>query len=125
MRLAYVALALATIALGLAVHLYGGALEPSVRDVTGDILWAAMMMWIISVIVPDRTLLFRGTTALAICFAVELSQLYHSPSLDAVRQTTLGQLTLGTGFDVRDLFAYTIGVVGAALVDRTIRPRTG
>jgi len=37
-RVAYVALALATILLGLTLHLYGEALGPTTRDVVGDIL---------------------------------------------------------------------------------------
>jgi hypothetical protein len=55
---------------------------------------------------------------LAICFAVELSQLYHAPALDALRETTAGHLVLGSGFDPRDLIAYAAGVCAAALVDR-------
>jgi len=51
-RWIYVAFALGTIALGLAVHSYGGALNPTSRDVIGDVLWAAMIAWWIGAINP-------------------------------------------------------------------------
>ena len=118
-RSTYVALALATFVVGLSVHFYGDHLHPSARDVMGDILWAAMIVWWVSAIAPRRSLLSRGTTALAICFAVELSQLFHTPGLDQLRNTAIGQLTLGTGFDSRDLVAYGVGVLAAIFLERT------
>jgi hypothetical protein len=103
------------------VHSYGDALGPTSRDVIGDIIWAAMIAWLIGAIAPDRSLRARILAAVAICFVVELSQLIHNPTLDMLRRTTVGQLTLGTGFDVRDFFAYTAGVLAAALLERTWR----
>lgn len=120
-RVAYVALALGTIVLGLTVHLYGDALGPTSRDVVGDIIWGAMIAWWVAAIAPDRSLRARSVAAVAICFAVEMSQLYHTPALDMLRRTTVGQLTLGTGFDLRDFLAYTVGVLAAALLERTGR----
>jgi hypothetical protein len=122
-RLLYVALALGTIALGLGVHWYGAAFGPTVRDVIGDALWAAMIAWWVAALVPGSSLRGRGVVALAICFAVELSQLYATPTLDALRHTTAGHLVLGSGFDLRDLLAYTLGVLAAALIERTLRVR--
>lgn len=52
-----------------------------------------------------------------ICFAVEASQLFHTPGLDAFRATTVGQLVLGSGFDSLDLASYTAGVLAAALLE--------
>ncbi|HET7457037.1 MAG TPA: DUF2809 domain-containing protein [Gemmatimonadaceae bacterium] len=116
-RLAYVALAIGTIAIGLAVHLRGTALPPAARDVLGDALWAVMIAWGVSAVVPAAPRRVRGTAALAVCWAVELSQLYHAPLLDTVRATTAGHLVLGSGFDPRDLAAYAGGVVVAMLLD--------
>ena len=117
-RLPYLALALGTIALGLVVHLRGHALGPALRDITGDTLWAAMVTWLTATLVPDARLRTRAIAALAICFGVEFSQLYHAPVLDAMRGTTAGHLVLGSGFDPRDLAAYAAGITTALLIER-------
>jgi hypothetical protein len=116
-RAAYVALAVLTIALGLLVHRRGEALAPSVQDILGDALWAAMMMWWVSAIAPAASLRARVASALAVCFAVEFSQLYHTPALDRLRDTGAGHLVLGSDFDPRDLAAYTIGVLAVGAVE--------
>jgi Protein of unknown function (DUF2809) len=118
--LRYVALAVATMALGLAVHQGGGALSPGVRDVLGDALWAAMVSWWIAAAAPSIRLSRRAATAIAFCFAVEFSQLYHAPALDAIRRTTAGHLVLGSGFDPRDFAAYAAGVLATVLLERSI-----
>jgi hypothetical protein len=118
-RLAYIALALGTVAVGLLVHLRGAALGRAARDITGDALWAAMIVWWVSALSPRAPLAARGTAAFAVCAAVELSQLYHAPVLDTIRATRLGHLFLGSGFDPRDLLAYALGVAGAALLEAT------
>jgi hypothetical protein len=118
-RVVYVAAALATIVVGLAVHLGGTGLPPAVSDVLGDGLWAIMVTWWVSALWPRRARGGRAALALGICYAVEVSQLYSTPGLDAVRRTTLGHLVLGSGFDLRDLAAYALGVLGALLIERT------
>ena len=112
-RLAYAGAALATVALGLAVHRRGGALPPAVRDVLGDALWAAMVYWCVGAGWPRARWTARARAALAFAFGVEFSQCYHAPGVDAVRATTLGHLVLGSDFDARDLLAYALGVAGA------------
>ena len=122
-RTRYLAAAVGTIALGLAVHQFGTGLGPSARDVAGDALWAIMMTWWVSALYPNARLWLRGGSALAICFAVETSQLYHTPALDAMRGTFIGNLTLGSGFDPRDFLSYTLGVLVAALLEWTVTRR--
>jgi hypothetical protein len=117
----YVALALATIVVGLAVHLHGSALGNATRDVVGDALWAMMITWWIGAIVPHTPLFGRAALSYGICVAVELSQLYHSPSLDALRATFVGHLVLGSGFDPRDLAAYILGVGASVLLESAMR----
>src|SRR6185437_1130159 len=122
-RLAFVALAVGTIALGLIVHWRGTLLPATLRDVLGDALWAMMIGWWIGALVPNARLASRAGLALAICWIVEVSQLYHAPLLDAWRRTTPGQLILGTGFDLRDLGAYAVGVLAAAVFELSVRRR--
>jgi len=123
-RLLFVALALGTTGLGLIVRLHGGALSPVVRDVLGDMLWAAMVTWLIAVLAPAMRLPLRAVLALAFAFIVELSQLYHAPALDTIRQTTIGHLVLGSDFDPRDFLGYAAGVVVAMLLDRQLAARS-
>src|SRR6185437_1384127 len=120
-RLAFVALAAGTIAVGLIVHWRGTLLPATLRDVLGDALWAMMICWWIGAVVPNSRVASRAGLALAVCWIVEVSQLYHTPLLDAWRRTTPGQPILGTGFDVRDLGAYAIGVLAAALLELSVR----
>ena len=111
-------LAAGTIAIGLAVHRHGQALAPDVRDMLGDALWAAMAFWLVSALAPTARRAWRAIASLAICVVVELSQLWHLPVLDGWRRTTVGQLTLGSGFDPRDFAAYAAGVIAGVLVER-------
>jgi hypothetical protein len=120
-RASYIALALGTIALGLGVHWRGAPLGPTLRDVFGDALWAAMVTWLVGAVAPGVSLRIRAATALALCVGVEVSQLFHTTVLDALRTTTAGELVLGSGFDPRDLAAYTLGVLAAALLERAAR----
>jgi hypothetical protein len=119
-RALYIALALGTIVLGLAVHWRGGPLGPTLRDVLGDALWAAMIAWWVGALAPGASLRIRALGALSLCFGVEVSQLYHTTALDALRGTVAGQLVLGSGFDPRDLVAYTLGVLVAAFLERSL-----
>ena len=125
MRLRYLSAALLTIAVGLGVHIGGSFIPPVARDVMGDALWAAMMFWWISALLPRSQFVSRAGIALGISWIVELSQLYHAPSLDAARDTTIGSLILGSGFDARDLVAYAGGVVTAVLIEAMVRRRAG
>jgi hypothetical protein len=75
-----------------------------------------MIFWIVSLAAPNGALLPRAAAALAICFAVELSQRIDHPALGAVRGSSLGHLVIGSDFDARDLAAYTAGIAAAVLL---------
>ena len=119
-RARYLMLTGGTIILGLVVHLRGDSLPPSLRDIVGDALWTAMVVWLLAAAVPTLRLPFRSGVAIAISYGVEFSQLYSSPALDALRSVTLGHLLLGSGFDSRDFVAYAVGVLAAVLVERGV-----
>lgn len=122
-RLYYSALALATIAIGLAVHLYADGFPAAIRDMLGDALWGAMIFWLMSAAVPATKMPIRIALAVGICFAVELSQLYDGTDFVALRSTTVGHLVLGSDFDPRDFISYSLGVLGAAALGRRISRR--
>jgi hypothetical protein len=117
----YLAAAVATMLLGLWVHRGGAGLQSAARDIAGDAIWAAMIAWGVAAVIPTRPLIARSVAAFGLCAAVEVSQLVHTPTLDAWRASTLGALVLGSGFDPRDLASYAIGIVTAAATERIIR----
>ena len=116
-RAPFAVLALTTVALGLLVQRLGSMLPRFLGDVLGDALWAMMIVWLASVVAPAFPRSKRALVALAFCWAVEVSQRYHAPALDAWRATTIGRLTLGTDFDPRDLAAYALGVLAALMLE--------
>jgi hypothetical protein len=107
----------------LAVSQFGTALPARGRDVLGDALWALMITAWLGALLPRVAWRDRAIGALVICWTVELSQAYHASLLDSWRRTTLGHLVLGTDFDVRDLGAYAVGVVAAAVIEVAVRRR--
>jgi hypothetical protein len=109
-----------TIATGLAVHFHGGRLGATARDMTGDALWAMMLTWLLGAAAPAIALRTRAIAAIALCAAVEVSQLLHFAALDALRRTTAGHLVLGSGFDVRDFASYALGILAAILLERAV-----
>jgi len=122
-RATYVVLALGTIAVGLLVHRATSGLDLAMRDVLGDALWAAMMLWWVSAAAPNARLVSRLAAAFGICVLVELSQFIHAPFIETMRLTTLGHLVLGSDFDPRDLAAYALGVSAAALLEWVVLRR--
>ncbi len=115
----------ATIAAGLIVHWYGTILPALARDVLGDALWAMMIYWATGAASPTARIGARVAGAVAVCWGVELSQIYHAPWLDHLRATTPGHLVLGSDFSGRDLGAYVVGVLGAAVLEAAVRRSGG
>ncbi|UEG53063.1 DUF2809 domain-containing protein [Mucilaginibacter daejeonensis] len=76
----------------------------------GDLLWALMVYLIVRFLFIRSTIKKVAVISLAFCFAIEFSQLYHAPWIDALRQTLFGKLVLGSGFLWGDLLAYMAGV---------------
>ena len=101
----------------------GTALSDRVRDVLGDALWALMITAWMGAFLPRASWRSRALAALLICWAVEISQAYHAPTIDAWRDY-VGHLVLGTDFDVRDFGAYAIGVIAAVAIELGARRRS-
>ena len=121
-RLTYLSLLAGTIALGLASRRYADALPAAVATYAGDTLWAAAVYWGLGLVSEGRTAGRRAAMALAIAVAVELTQLYHAPWLDALRATRLGGWLLGFGFLWSDLACYAAGVGAAFALERLLAP---
>lgn len=119
-RLAYGAIVLAVIALGLASRKFPGLFPASLGKYPGDALWTMMVFFALAMIAPRMTIARLTLWALAISYAVEFGQLYQAPWIVAVRAHPLGHLVLGTAFGWMDLVAYTAGAVVAMLIESFI-----
>jgi hypothetical protein len=120
----YLALAAATVALGLASRRFRSALPAFVGAYAGDVLWAAMVYLLAAAVWPRASVrrLAVGTAVFAL--AIELGQLYHAPWIDAVRHTRIGGLVLGFGFLWSDLACYAAGIALAAALDAVLTRRS-
>lgn len=116
----YAGLLLGTIVLGLATRRYPAAFPALVATYGGDALWAAMVLWLLALVRRTATTPSLAMGALAIAYAVEVSQLYRAEWIDAVRATRVGALLLGQGFVWSDLVSYAVGVVLAAGLDAVL-----
>jgi hypothetical protein len=114
-------IALAAI-LGIGSRRFAHALPRLVAAYAGDTMWGLAAFAAIGFLRPRAST--RTVTLLAMTFsvAIELSQLYHAPWIDLIRETTLGGLVLGYGFLWSDLACYAAGV-GLGLVIEMTRCR--
>lgn len=106
----YLVIALLVVVLGLASRRYATALPPVLAEYAGDTLWAVMVFIAIGVLGADWPSVRVALATLVVAYAVEISQLYHAPWIDGLRNTRLGALVLGYGFLWSDIACYTAGV---------------
>lgn len=102
----------ATVTLGLASR--STAARLLLGEYPGDALYAAAATWAWFLLRPTLAAWQAGTLAVAATALVELQQLLVWPWLVELRQTRLGALLLGQGFQWQDLLAYLVGAAAAA-----------
>ena len=108
-RIVYGILTGAVLLLGLASRRFSDGL-PFVRAYIGDVLWALMVYFGIALLFNRWPIRMVALGTLVFAFGIEVSQLYHAPWIDSIRQTRLGGLVLGFSFVWSDLLCYSIGV---------------
>jgi hypothetical protein len=112
-RLALLAI---TVVLGLASRRLGPVLPDFIVLYAGDTSWALALYLILGLILPRWTTGRLAALTLLLSVLVEVSQLYHAPWIESIRQTAVGGLILGFGFLWSDLVCYAGGVgLGVAL----------
>ena len=116
-RFVYLIVAALVVIAGLASRRYRGQLPAFLAEYSGDTLWALMLFLLVSTLLAGRPILTRAAVSLALAFLVEISQLYHAPWIDSIRQTTLGGLVLGFGFLWTDLVCYSVGIATGSLTE--------
>jgi hypothetical protein len=115
------ALMFVTVAAGLTIRFVPLGLPPFVVKYGGSTLWALMLYWIVSALLPSWRVLANALLASVLATAVEFVKLYHSSMLDAFRLTLPGIVLLGRYFSVWDIVAYWIAISFGAFVDQGIR----
>ena len=114
-------LMLATMAAGLVVRFVHLGLPPFVVKYGGSTLWALMIYWVVSTVLPTwripSVVLLTGTVETAI----EFLKLYYTPTLDAFRLTLPGIILLGRVFSAWDILAYWLAIAIGAVVDWRLR----
>lgn len=119
-RFAYIIIATVVIFAGLASRRYRTHLPAFMAEYAGDTLWALMLFLFVSTLLAGRPALVRAAVSLALALLVEISQLYHAPWIDSIRQTTFGGLVLGFGFLWSDLVCYSVGIAFGLVVESAV-----
>ncbi|MEI6141900.1 MAG: DUF2809 domain-containing protein [Mariniphaga sp.] len=109
-RFLYIIATLIVIILGLASRKLSNHLPEIINRYMGDALWALMIYIYVGIIFRKLPIKRVAISSLLFCYMIELSQLYHAPWIDQIRNTRLGGLVLGFGFLWSDILAYTMGV---------------
>ncbi len=111
-RLSYTIVFIFTIVLGLTSRKIAG-----IPLITGDILYASMIYWMIRAVSPNKRLIVAILSSLLFCFSIEFMQLIQTPILIWARNHSFFKLILGQGFLWSDLIAYATGTAIAYLID--------
>jgi hypothetical protein len=117
-RLLYTFLTIVTI--GVAPFLFGkwSSLPNWVSFWLGDFLFGVLLFWATMIFFAPANKRKIAIFLIIYCSVVELSQLYHTVWLDALRKTTLGGGILGHHFQWSDLLAYAGGIFFAYVLDK-------
>ena len=83
-----------------------------------------VVFWSLAFLMPRMHTLKLATLAIGIAFSVEISQLYHAPWIDHLRDIKLLALVLGSGFLWIDLLCYTLGIAIAAVIHNALNSTT-
>ena len=103
--------------LGIGSRHYSHALPGFISVYAGDTLWSLAAFLGIGLVLPRASTRTIALLAISFSVAVEISQFYHAPWIDSIRQTTLGGLVLGFGFLWNDLACYAVGVGLGVMID--------
>ncbi|SHJ82148.1 Protein of unknown function [Clostridium amylolyticum] len=116
-RLLYGLMIIIVITLGLLSRKMAYAIPEILNAYLGDALWALMIFVGFGFIFRYMKTKKIALMAIAFCYLIEISQLYHAPWIDSIRKTTLGGLVLGYGFLWSDLIAYAIGIAVGVILE--------
>jgi len=122
-RVLYACLVAVAVILGLATRRFPQLLPRFVAVYGGDTLWALTAYLLVGLLLPAWPTLRVAGVAMLFALAIELSQLYHAPWIDAVRGTRLAAWILGFEFLWSDLACYAAGVLLGATIEWLVLAR--
>jgi glycopeptide antibiotics resistance protein len=122
-RSASIVLIIAAAILGLGSRRFAANLPDVIVAYAGDTAWALAVFLMLGLVFPNLSTLRTASLALVVSVFVEVSQLYHAPWIDSIRDNPFVHLALGSGFDPRDLACYTVGIVIGALIETLVMSR--
>jgi hypothetical protein len=97
----------------------GSSLLPAfIKEYAGDTLWALAVYLAAAFLFPRFSTAKIAAISAIFSLAVEISQLYHAPWIDAVRSYRTAALILGHGFLWSDLACYAAGISLGVLLER-------
>ncbi|GAB2569396.1 DUF2809 domain-containing protein [Spirosoma areae] len=120
-RIVYGLLTISVLLIGFASRRFLGDISV-VKAYIGDILWALMVFFGLAFMFNRRPTKAIVLATLLVSFSIELSQLYHAPWIDNLRDTTLGGLVLGFTFVWSDLLCYSIGALIGSFAETYLIP---
>jgi hypothetical protein len=91
----------------------------------GSSFWAAMVYWLMAMLLPGVRSGWTGVVAAMVSAGVEFFKLVQTPGLDAFRDTIAGKLLLGRYFGWMDIAVYWIAVGISVWIDWMARNRRG
>jgi hypothetical protein len=116
-RIGQTVLMVITIIIGLSSRKFPQFFTVFLAEYLGDTLWAMLVFWLLGFIFTRKPSLKLAIAALIFSYGIEISQLYHAPWIDSIRDTTLGALVLGHGFLWSDMLCYSVGILVAYLFE--------
>ncbi len=119
-RLVYLIAIAVLFAFGLPSRLIPQYLPDFYVGYVGDALWAMAIFFMLGVVFPSTSTRRLVIVALAITYAIEISELYQADWINQLRNIKLIGLILGFTFQWSDLAMYTIGITVGALIERYI-----
>jgi hypothetical protein len=122
-RLVYAPAVLLVIVAGLLSRKFSYLFPEIINNYLGDALWAVMIYVMAAFLFKNSSIKHLAIYSLLFCYAIEISQLYHAPWIDSIRNTRLGGLVLGFGFLWTDILAYTLGIGVAVLIEWIVYAR--
>jgi hypothetical protein len=109
------------IGLGLLVRSRHAPISPFVAKYAGDALWALLVFLGWGWLLRSASTPAVAWISLSFAWTIEFLQLYQAPWIQAVRQTTIGNLALGSTFNAPDLAAYGLGIAIGVVAERLCR----